>query len=216
MEYSSAIDSIREINYKIFFNLDEEINFNQLLLQLLEIDNYENNFDLLVFLNLLENKDNLSCSEKIFLNRIKSKIIMDYFMNNSMKNNSLKYNCENNNITENNNTNKNITENNNNNENITPEYFKEYFLAHNQTINLISKEIELPKEGKLAKIRMKDNTTFPGNEFSFYLIIDHLGNILEMEGNPIKMKNDEECFKIYDGLLGKIFNYQQAVTDEQQ
>lgn len=196
MENCSTINSLREINQKIFFNLDQDINFNPILLNLLENEDFNNDFDTLIFINLLEQKNGLSCSEKIFLNRIKSKIFMDYFMS-SFNEKKECNNCE------------------KKDEDITPDEFKEYFLKNNKTIELISSDIKFPKEGKLAKIRMKDNTSFPGNEFSFYLIIDHLGNILEMEGKPIKIKNDKECFQIYDGLLGKMFNYQQAVKDEQ-
>lgn len=204
MESNYSIDSLQELLKLILSGKKDEQDLYKFLETYSNFD-YENDFiDYLeityVLLNtiLINNINNFSPIIKILNNNIQNNIILFLSNLDNIKNNKC---C-------NNEKEKKVKDcNKSPNEQEDPiQFFKDKYSNYKGDKAILN----LPNPGEIGKVSVIDNKTFPGREFSINFFIDHEGQFVDFDGEPMEnLPIEKPDFKeIYNGLLGKIMDYQ--------
>ena len=93
--------------------------------------------------------------------------------------------------------------------------FKELFLKENAYLTKEKHGIPFPSEGKTLIVKLKDNKTIPGSQYQLYVQIDSTGKVLEIVGEPLYIMTDEEINELDEGLVGRIFHYEDVKKENE-
>ena len=85
------------------------------------------------------------------------------------------------------------------------EAVKAYFLKKNKVLKNPNGNFVYPPVGSTAIITSGDNMTIPGVRFNLNYVIDHEGNILDIQGYPERVLERQSYEEIYQGLVNKLF-----------
>ena len=84
------------------------------------------------------------------------------------------------------------------------ESIKAYFLKKNKHLKT-NGNFPYPPEGETSIISTGDNMTIPGIMYFIDYVIDHNGNILDIQGYPRKQLDQEGYEQVYAKLMDSIF-----------